>query len=174
MILCHYPIIIILYIITNMVCVCASVRSSGILLARTQGNGYNSVSSILLAGTQGNGYNSMSSILLAGTQGNGYNSEFDILLVGTQDNGYNSVSRVSLSVMGITQCLVCLWGNQGPLVSWVNSWVGCENSQWEEKSFRVSVSFSVRVSLSIMGIFLGVSVMGITQCNGYPLGCVRV
>ncbi len=29
------------------------------------------------------------------------------------------------------------------------------------------------VSLSVMGILLGVSVMGIAQCNGYPLGCVR-
>jgi hypothetical protein len=96
-----------------------------------------------------------------------------ILLVGTQGNGHNSVSGVSLSVMGITQCPVCLWRNQGPSVSWVHSWVGCENSQWEEKSLRVSVSLSVRVSLSVMGILLGVSVMGITQCNGYPLGCVR-
>ncbi len=51
-----------------------------------------------------------------------------ILLAGTQGNGYNSVSGVSLSVMGITQCPVCLWGNQGPSVSWVNPWVGCENS----------------------------------------------
>jgi hypothetical protein len=62
---------------------------------------------------------------------------------------------VSLSVMGITQCPVCLWGNQCPSMSWINSWVGCENSQWEEKSLRVSVSFSVRVSFSVMGILLG-------------------
>ncbi len=67
------------------------------------------------------------------------------------------MSRVSLSVMGITQCPVCLWGNQGPSMSWVNSWVGYENSQWEEKSLKVSVSLSVRVSLSVMGILLGVS-----------------
>jgi hypothetical protein len=83
------------------------------------------------------------------------------------------VSGVSLSVVGITQCSVCLWGNQGPSVSRINSWVGCENFQWEEKSLKVSIS------LNVMGIFLGVSVMGITQCNGYPLGfrvslCVRL
>jgi hypothetical protein len=32
----------------------------------------------------------------------------DILLARTQGNGYHSVSGVSLSVMGITQCPVCL------------------------------------------------------------------
>jgi hypothetical protein len=75
-------------------------------------------------------------------------------------NGYHSVSGVSLGVMGITRCLVCLRGNRGPPMWWVHSWVGCENCRWEEKSLRVSVSLSV--------------IMGIAQCNGYPLGCVRV
>ncbi len=98
----------------------------------------------------------------------------DILLAGKlRVMGITQCQEKSLSVMGITQCLVCLWGKQGPSVQWVNSWVGCENFRWEEKSLRVSVSLSVRVSLTVMGILLGVFVMGITQCNGYPLGRVR-
>jgi hypothetical protein len=89
---------------------------------------------------------------------------FGILLAGTQGNGYNSVSRVSLSVKGIPQCngyhsVSGLFVRKAGSLGVMDKLLG---GLWE-----LLVRRKITQDIGIT------KCQGITQCNGYPLGCVR-